>query len=229
MEWVLDSGSTMHCCSDLRIFVELNPVQNSYIHTLGTDVRVRGVGTAVLRAESSGEQVRLHNVLYVPGAPKWCAIISMGQLQSHRAVTQGAGDYMTMTLEDGTQIVGRRKTTAGLAEAPSSHLLFHVRGATLSPIEMMGARVQVMRELQWGAEDGAGEATVTKACLRQKQNGYSAGVNVIKGGAFRKQFGEPERFLMMLTIMMMMLTILDLGGRQMEVGLVDNLLAGEQK
>jgi len=93
----------------------------------------------------------------------------------------------------------------------------------------MGAHVQVMRELQWGAEEGAGEATVTKACLRRKQNGYNAGVNVIKGGAFRKQFGEPERFLMMLTIMMMMLTILDLGGRQMEVGLVDNLLAGEQK
>ena len=141
MEWVLDSGSTMHCCSDLQVFVELNPVQNSYIHTLGTDVRVRGVGTAVLRVESSGKQVRLHNVLYVLGAPRWCAIISMGQLQSQRAVTQGAGDYMTMTLEDGTQIVGRRKTTAGLAEAPSSHLLFHVRGAALSTIEMMGARV----------------------------------------------------------------------------------------
>jgi len=134
MEWVSDSGSTMHCCSDLRVLVELNPVQNSYIYTLGTDVRVRGVGTAVFRVESSGELVRLHNVLYVPSAPKWCAIISTGQLQSQRAVTQGAGDYMTLTLEDGTQIVGMRKSTAGLAGAPSSHLLFHVRGAALSPI-----------------------------------------------------------------------------------------------
>jgi hypothetical protein len=49
---------------------------------------------------------------------------------------------------------------------------------------MMGARLQVMRELQWEAEEGAGEATVTRACLQLKQNGYSAGVNVIKGGAF---------------------------------------------
>ena len=66
---------------------------------------------------------------------------------------------------------------------------------------------------------------MTKACLRLKHNSYI----VIKGGVFTKQFCEPEKFLMMLTIMMMMLTILDLGGRQMEVGLVDNLLAGEQK
>jgi hypothetical protein len=122
----------MDCCSDLRVFVELHPVRNSYIHTLGTDMRVRDVGTAVFRVESSGKQVRLHNVLYVPGAPKWCAIISMGQLQSQRAVTHGVGDYMTMTLEDETQILGRRKTTAGLVEALSSHLLPCKRSSTLS-------------------------------------------------------------------------------------------------
>jgi len=78
---------------------------------------------------------------------------------------------------------------------------------------MMGARLQVMRELQWEAEEGAGEATVTRACLQLKQNGYSAGVNVIKGGAFQKQYGEPERMVQLTT----------LGGRRMEVGLVENL------
>jgi hypothetical protein len=64
-----------------------------------------------------------------------------------------------------------------------------------------------------GSRRGCRGGNGARACLQLKQNGYSAGVNVIKGGAFQKQYGEPERMVQLTT----------LGGRRMEVGLVDNL------
>ncbi|KAK8583216.1 hypothetical protein V6N13_021928 [Hibiscus sabdariffa] len=70
-EWWLDTGATRHICCDENSFAELIPSDNGeklYMGNVATS-KIKGKGTVILKM-TSGKELKLQNVLYVPDIRK---------------------------------------------------------------------------------------------------------------------------------------------------------------
>ncbi|KAK9033709.1 hypothetical protein V6N11_049894 [Hibiscus sabdariffa] len=70
-EWWLDTGATRHICSDENSFAELIPSDDGEKLYMGnaTTSKIKGKGTVILKM-TSGKELKLQNVLYVPDIRK---------------------------------------------------------------------------------------------------------------------------------------------------------------
>ncbi|KZV28531.1 hypothetical protein F511_31442 [Dorcoceras hygrometricum] len=80
-EWWIDSGATRHVCSDKEMFATLQESKSGeklYIFNSATS-KIKGQGNVVLK--TSGEELTLNNVLYVPHTRK--NLVSGSLLNKH--------------------------------------------------------------------------------------------------------------------------------------------------
>ena len=66
-KWWLDTGATHYVCSDRTVFADLVPLETGEKLYMGNSAtsEIKGQGTVFLKM-TSGKEVKLHNVLYVP-------------------------------------------------------------------------------------------------------------------------------------------------------------------
>ena len=70
-EWWIDTGATRHVCCDRAEFADLVPLETGEKLFMGNSAtsEIKGQGTILLKM-TSGKEVKLHNVLYVPDIRK---------------------------------------------------------------------------------------------------------------------------------------------------------------
>ena len=160
MEWVLDSAATAHISSDPRPFLHMTPSQG-YISTYSGKLEVKGTGVVAIQQQGK-KQVLLHNVLYVPSSPHPIGLISIGQEQDKGAIVSGHGSTLTLTLADGSNIVGSKFRK--FSQTPST--LFFVQATTNPPEQQIIERV-------WYAQQQAHEPSSKEQRILELRERYS--------------------------------------------------------
>src|SRR5271165_3159368 len=65
--WVVDTGANRHACNDRRLFESMDPLQHlPKVITAGGVVLASGIGTVQLKAQGTGNDLVLTDVLYMP-------------------------------------------------------------------------------------------------------------------------------------------------------------------
>jgi hypothetical protein len=118
---------------------------HGYISTYSGKLEVKGTGVVAIQQQGR-KQVLLHNVLYVPSSPHPIGLISIGQEQDKGATVSGHGSTLTLTLADGSSIVGSKFRK--FSQTPST--LFSVQATTNPP-------AQQIIERAWYAQQQAHE------------------------------------------------------------------------
>jgi hypothetical protein len=71
-DWIFDTGSTSHICTQRNALIDYYPLQNSTITKISpTPATVMGEGTVMIHMSINGQTIlhQLHDVLHVPNAP----------------------------------------------------------------------------------------------------------------------------------------------------------------
>jgi len=79
LDWILDSGTTSHICTERDTFSEYTQLSNVTIQGVGKgQAEVKGRGTVVVNFSVEGKiiQHQLHKVLHIPDAPTCLLSIS---------------------------------------------------------------------------------------------------------------------------------------------------------
>ena len=82
MEWWMDTGATRHVCSDKSLFKSFEQVDNGEKLFMGNSAtsKIAGQGSVILKM-TSGKELTLNNVLYVPEIRK--NLVSGSLLNKH--------------------------------------------------------------------------------------------------------------------------------------------------
>ncbi|RVW64853.1 Retrovirus-related Pol polyprotein from transposon TNT 1-94 [Vitis vinifera] len=81
-EWWIDTGATLHVCSDKKMFSTFEPIENGEKMFMGNSAtsEIKGQGKVILKM-TSGKELTLTNVLYVPEIRK--NLVSGSLLNNH--------------------------------------------------------------------------------------------------------------------------------------------------
>ena len=110
-EWWIDTGATRHICSDKKMFTSFEPVTNGEKLFMGNSATsdIEGQGKVVLKM-TSGKELTLNNVLYVPEIRK--NLVSGSLLSKHGFRMVFEADKMVLTKAG--MYVGKGYLTDGL-------------------------------------------------------------------------------------------------------------------
>ena len=134
---------------------------HGYISTYSGKLEVKGTGVVAIQQQGK-KQVLLHNVLYVPSSPHPIGLISIGQEQDKGATVSGHGSTLTLTLADGSSIVGSKFRK--FSQTPSK--LFFVQATTNPP-------AQQIIERAWYAQQQAHKPSSKEQRILELRERYS--------------------------------------------------------
>jgi hypothetical protein len=108
-QWIMDSGATSHCTSDISVFTSLskNVPFNKIRVANGKYAKVVGIGTVTLRIIDSQHRKRsitihMKNVLYIPELP--VNLISTRSLWNDAGISSTFTDCCTLTFKDQSSV-----------------------------------------------------------------------------------------------------------------------------
>ena len=128
-QWILDSGATSSCTSDLTLFTSLSadvPFKRIRVAN-GKYAHVQGIGTIQLKIMDSKNSITstitLKDVLYIPEVP--VNLISTRSLWNHSGISTTFADCCTLRFKDGTSITFDTGSKSGhyycIARTSTSH------------------------------------------------------------------------------------------------------------